>query len=204
MAELHDEQAPSPTDLMNGAEQPPYQAGTPVRPDEQAPPTTRLYGHPGAEVLDLDPATNLDRQWDWHLEVFRNTVRPGCAHPGVGLPDPLTMTVEVWTVHPPEHHLPSAPAIVEWLVEMAADNETDEGWLEDAEDAVNDASVLACARALRLAVGRGIRYRMADENIATVTVTRTAHWNDGSGSGWHTKDSEPVTVSLHAGTDDGC
>lgn len=147
----------------------------------------RLFGSPGAERLDLDMASSLDRQWDMHEDAWRHATYPKLP---VGLPPALTMTVEEWSVHPPEHHLPSAESIVEYVLEMAADNEVDEGWCEQAEGA-NTPAVLAIAEALRLAIASHIRYRMAADLMATWTVTRTPRWADGHSGTRILEDSEP-------------
>ena len=154
-----------------------------------------LYGHPGAESLDTSLLANVERQWELHLDAWRHATYPKLP---VGLPGPLTMTIEEWSVSPPESHLPSPATIVEYVLEYGADNETDEFWCEQAEDAAFTPAVLAIAEALRLAIAAGIRYRMANDLVATVTITRTAKWSDGHSGDRVVEDSEPVRV-VHSG-----
>lgn len=146
----------------------------------------RLYGAPGADSLDRQLMACIDRQWEWHVDDWRWSKN------GVGKPDPLTMTVEEWTTHPPEYHLPTVEHLVEHILDVAADTETDEGWYDQANDAARTPAVFAIAEALRLTIAQGIRYRMAANQVATWTVTRSTRWADGHSGIWTTEDTEPV------------
>lgn len=160
-----------------------------------------LFCHPGAEVMDLTFAASLDRQWGWHIDRWKYEVRPGCASGGVGLPDPLTMTVEEWSVHPPAHHLPNADWLLDTLLEHASDGEVDEGWHEDATEACGAPAAQAVAEALLAVIATGIKYRMAADEVARWSVTRTARYADGHSGRWVIEDTEPL--SLFASTPSG-
>lgn len=131
----------------------------------------RLYGLEDDEVLhtDIEDAihTIVDRFWPDESGEF---------------------VVCEYTVHPPQHHMASAPDIVDHITELAAESgEVSEGWCEDAVDASHDATVLAAAEALRDAIANTIGYGMADRVIAKHPVT----WRvDADGIEWSIGDPQ--------------
>jgi hypothetical protein len=118
--------------------------------------TDRLYGKPQAESL----YTSLDLAIDAAIDDLYDT-------PGV-----REVIIEEWTVHPPQHHLPDAEQIVDWVIEWAADSgEVAEGWGEDLW--ADDPDLLVAAEALRDAIADKVGFRMADRMIARHTATFT-------------------------------
>jgi len=125
----------------------------------------KLYGLPGDETLCLD----LAEVWESRIEPFIEDNAGG------------SRTVEAWSVHAPDYHLPKAEHIVESVVEWAGDNgEVDEWWFESAPKP-DDPELVAAAEALRQAIARRIGYRMAKAKVGEHTVT----WAPG-------EESEPL------------
>ena len=88
--------------------------------------------------------------------------------------DPGPWTLTEYATHPPEHHLPWADSVIEWIVEQGAENETDEGWWDQATEVSKAPEVVAAAEALLTAIAARITYRMASKEIATHELSRTA------------------------------
>lgn len=115
-------------------------------------PADRLYGLPGAEYLDTDPSS----VYETHIEPYD---APG--------PD-TKVEIEEWSVHPPLYHLPSAPALIEWLEDWVAEN----GEIsEDFEVHFDSPGVRWAADTLLKAAAQQITWRMANEKLASHWVT---------------------------------
>jgi len=119
-----------------------------------------LYGFPDAEELDADPTDVLERWVDQHDDDPPGTLPPN---------------IEEWDVHPPEYHMPAAETILEWITEVSAENEVDEGWWEQCQNACGHPDVIAAANALRTALGARITCRMARTRLRELAVTRDEH-----------------------------
>jgi len=127
-------------------------------------PIDRLYGKVGAEELFTDIAS----VWEAHIEPW---VEVDENDKPLDTPDKPSAGIEIeeWTVHDPQHHMPSAASILEWIGETAADNETCEGWFDDFPD--GDPVVLELTQQLIDTIARRITYRMAAEHVCTHWIT---------------------------------
>ena len=114
----------------------------------------RLYGLSEAEHLYDDIASV------WELEIEPMIMGPGKA------------LIEEWTVYDPGHHLPVADDIIasvwEWAVTWG---EVAEDWGEDFP--LKDEDVRAVADDLLRVIADRIKYRMANEVVATHTIEWT-------------------------------
>ena len=91
-----------------------------------------------------------------------------------GEPDE-TVTMNVYSVHPPTSHIMSAEAIVDEVLEDVCENgeivdEVTDGW----NDAAEDPEVTAAAEHLRQVLASKVHSRMADEHIDTIVGTPAA------------------------------
>lgn len=119
---------------------------------------TRLYGSEDAEVLFFDIA-----------DVYETDIEPW-----VDEHDRRPRTIEEYTVHPAEYHLPAADDIVEHVIEWIADNDVTEGVFDGWETASKHEDVQQAFRdALNLLASK-VTGRMADKLVATHTIT----WDD--------------------------
>lgn len=106
-------------------------------------PDERLYGEPGAEILETELEDAAGYAYD-HLtgETFR---------------------IEEWTVRPPTDHLPAADRLLEALEEWAFDNEVDtdgDHWIHVTPE------LIAQAQALLDAVAASVTWRQAGRHVA--------------------------------------
>lgn len=136
----------------------------------------RLYGLPFAEVMHFDPATVYESEIEDQSEDY-----------------PERVEIEEWSVHPPEYHLPSADAVIEWMILWAAENgEGDEGLFDSFQGVATTPEIRAAAEALRSTIGAQVKYRMADTHLRSLWVT----WNE---DGEPLLDGEPLYVTATGG-----
>lgn len=114
----------------------------------------RLWGTPGAERMELEAASAYESQ----IDGFD------------GSDDPKEWVLEEWSVAPRGSSVPVASSILEWMVESAADELVEGGW-EDLEDIARRPEVIAAAETLRQAMASRVRFWMADDLLATHSVT---------------------------------
>lgn len=81
--------------------------------------------------------------------------------------------IDEWSTHPPTAHLPIPEMILDWMIEQGADNETDEGWYEQAARVEHNEDVLTKAQELIDDIADRITYRMADNLLATHRIRIT-------------------------------
>jgi hypothetical protein len=116
----------------------------------------RLYGVPYSESLWDDPAGAYEQQIEPYSDEH----------------DRRPVVIEEWTVHPPCYHLPTAAAVVDWLVEYASDQgELTEDAAQHLQDKSQDASITEAAESLLSALASRMAYRMADRRVAEHTIT---------------------------------
>lgn len=122
----------------------------PVVPVHAMTDRSKLYGLPGAEEMYFDPAEVVQR---WLDDRYDDA--------------PLDFVIEEWSVHPTQHHLPSARALLEWIEEWAIDcGEVGEGWELPPDDSLDVA-----ADALLEVIAHKITWRMANEKLRELHVT---------------------------------
>lgn len=155
----------------------------------------RLFGQVGAEVLFLTIDEAVASAWQDHVEIWRASF-PGERRPPA-LPQALVLEIEEHTVHPPQHHLPRADQILDFIAEHASENgELDEYGAEDVDDACGGEAATAVAEALRAVIASNVRYRMADQVVAHHRVVRTPRWLDGL-TGDLTWDDDVTPIGTH-------
>lgn len=112
--------------------------------------SVRLYGLEGDEHLFFDPAEVVER---WIED------NDGCTE---------AFEIEEWSVHPPQYHMPHAVEILGWIGEWTCEN-GDIG--DDMDLPIKDVEVVAAAKALLDLIASKVTWRMADELVATHTLT---------------------------------
>lgn len=80
---------------------------------------------------------------------------------------PTRVIVSEWTVHQPQHHLPKADHLLEFMDELAADNELT---LDDTYVDSKDRVLLAAAQGFIDTVAATIEWRQCAEHVADVVV----------------------------------
>lgn len=132
----------------------------------------RLYGLPHAEVMYDDPAT----VWELELEPF--------------VDGPGRSFVEEWTVHEPDHHLPPADRLLEWVEEWTLEmGEVSENWRMPSDHP----DVQAAVESLYDAIAAAVDYRMAKDMVRRHVVA----WD---GKGAVTLDGVPMYVPAECPT----
>jgi hypothetical protein len=112
-----------------------------------------LYSLPGAERAFGDPAGCYEAEIDWDENAH---TRP--------------WTIEKWTAIPASRDLPSVDHVIEWVIELAADETTEDG-VKDWEHAGERDDVKAAFRAALDLLGRHVSYRLCDSKVGEHTVT---------------------------------
>lgn len=134
-----------------------------------------LYGLVDAERLFFDPA-----------EVYECDIEPVMDQRAEGV------EIEEWSTHEPDHHLPTAEHLLEWMGEWTADcGEVDEGWHDKFNDIAKTEPVLAAAETLRAAIAGPMNYRMAKDRLRTLLLT----WDE---NGEPLIDGGPLYVPVEA------
>lgn len=93
----------------------------------------------------------------------------------IGLDEGAEIAIEVWSVHDPSHHLPSAESTAEWVIEWACEwGELVEWVAGDYIDLRRDAEVLAAVQAVLDLISAKIKGRMADQLIEVRVLRATS------------------------------
>lgn len=147
-----------------------FEVNDPANRVRRVAPPERLYGLPGAEYMDTDPAS-----------VYESYIEP------YDKPEPgARIEIEEWSVHPSRYHLPSAPAVIEWLEEWVHENGEIVG---DFEVSFDTPSLRWAAETLLNGAAREITWRMANEKLAS-------HWVTWDEDGDPLLDGEPMYQAL--------
>lgn len=123
----------------------------------------RLYGLPESEDLYFDPASVYESE----CEPFIDPIEEREAG--------RSFTIEEWTVHPPQEHLPKVGHVLDFIAEWPDEwGEVSEGYSEHLGKAMDNDDVRAAVQALIDVIASKVTYRMAAEQVATHKVT----WDD--------------------------
>lgn len=160
--------------------------------------TQLLYGQPGDEHLDDDPATVVERwlddhpQWaceECHEEWLPTSRTPSgqCRTCGNRTRERIiydTWVIEEWSTRPPSSDLPDAAALVEWLSERVCEfGEVDEQWCEAWDTLLRGPGngrtpapiIAALVEGMLGVIGTiaddRLGYRMADKKLRELAVT---------------------------------
>ena len=133
-----------------------------------------LYGEPGDEYMDDDPAGVYERWEIWH----------DASDPE----DRVPFEIEEWTSVPLSNFLPSAKAIIEWVLEVTAEEEVSEDAWDHLKGLEEVPEILAAFEKARDVLGSKITgWRQAGKLIRTLKVT----WDE---NGEPLLDGQPMYV----------
>lgn len=113
-----------------------------------------LFSLPQATEMEFDIATVVDQYIDDHSGEL-----------------PPNFTVEEWTTYPPEHWLPDAMHVLEFMVEHAAGETIDEACFVSYDMAASHSEVKAAMQAVIDLIASKVSYRMAKDHVATHRIT---------------------------------
>lgn len=121
----------------------------------------RLYGTPGAEDMEFTLADAYEAQVEPYADEHDRRPRQ----------------IEEWTTQHPRSYLVDVETLVDWVAELAADNDTCEGTVDAIEDAGKGEDVRqAFEQALSLWADQ-VTYRQAESLVRTWAITWDADGN---------------------------
>lgn len=113
-------------------------------------------------LFGLPQATELEFELSDVVEQYISD------HFGEGL---QPFTVEEWTTYPPEHWLPDAMHVLEFMVEHAAGETIDEACFVSYDMAASHSEVKAAMQTVIDLIASKVSYRMAKDHVATHRIT---------------------------------
>jgi hypothetical protein len=116
----------------------------------------RLFGVPDSETMWLDLGSAYEQQIEPYLDDEGNR---------------SPKIIEEWSVCPTTAHLRDPRALVDWLLEEAADSAGAEGYYDDTEHLARNPEVVALAEALIAGLASRIAYRVADRRVGEHVIT---------------------------------
>lgn len=133
-----------------------------------------LYGQPGDENMEFS-AEAVYENW----EIWHDASDPE---------DRVPFDIEEWTAVPLREFMPTAKAIIEWVLERTSEDDLSEGALDHLDGLEKNPEVIAAFESARTVLGSKITgWSQADKLVRTLRVT----WDE---AGEPLLDGEPMYV----------